>query len=574
MLKKAARGSGWDRPAPLGSVLCKLAKEGESVKDTFLRFVLPKGPDSLSKHGIEMEPAGIKYLARKMEIQDHGGTLMVPWEPYEEQEALWDALCGEDSVNILKPRQTGISTAGDWYDTLWTALQDCLGGQVTCALIWDTRKKAKEQISKCASFASQLGLPLSESTKESITFTGGSRVEAYTAGALGGARSLSFQRVHASEVPWWQGASETWAALQPSLGLGASDLIETTMEMSGEPLAADLWRKDNSRFKLFFSFEQHSTYRMDPDRGPGELSEEDEEWLRNEGFTDRWSMAWWIWRLRNKMNGDIHRMFREYPQLERHAFSLAAGRWVRANPKVVPALWTMDVESGQGDGVWTVDWWAQIEETSMQHVIIVDTAHGVGGDRSVVTVLDKASDSIIAHFADNFCHRDDLALVAVAVQIKLQRQVQYLRKNKKQRWLPDIPIVVETNGPGGYTYESIVAEGGWAIPWQTGSENDATSYACLLAAKRGVEHGRYYGPKVLEEECDRLHRKVHADGRTGPWVGPKDTLMTLGIGSLWIEKNPFVSEPTRADELRDQAEARDRALRAEEDRPEKGRGSW
>ena len=569
-LRKLDIKKGWDAPAPLNSVLRELSKPNESVRETLLRIAAFGGPEGEGEP-VQFDPEGIIKLAARMRIQDHASERLIKWDLYEEQKTLLRESCQELRINVLKSRQIGTSLTGDFFDVIWTAVHAALGGRVTCGLIWDTKDKAWEQIARCKSFLTDLGIPMQRKPSAGCLYiSGGSRIKAYTAGALGGTRSLSLQRVHCSELPWWQQASETWAALQPSLGLGAPILIETTMDMSGDPLAATLWRKPSKRKKLFFSFEDHVQYRLPADDLPDHV----EEWLRTEGFTNRKAMAWWWDNLEEKLNGDKHKAFREYPQLERHAFSVAEGRWVMKDPDPITPFKVDRYPSKLTENyTWEIEWYVPIEETSGQLVISVDTAEGGGGDNSVILARDKQTRGIICAFWHNYCHRDELGFLAVTVQEQLTAEVRYRRLNQRQYHLVDPVIVCETNGPGKYTFQTIKDLGGTAIPFKTGSDVSGLQHDCLRSAKRDIEAGLAFGPALLGEECQSLHRKIYADGRTGPWVGKKDMMMTLGFSGLHIDKNPYI-EPLTEEQKAELARASTVArIRAEEAMP-KGRGGW
>lgn len=554
------RTSGWDAAPRRGSVLGELANKGESARDAFERVFL-LGHDENGEP--IMDPEGVEQAARRLVIQSHELTQDAPWVPYDGQIEAWQWFADHSWVYVLKSRQVGITMAALLWDLVWTAARDARGNRVATALIWDSFDKAEEQIARAEALAFQLGLPLARApTKRTIKLFSGSRIVARSANAKGATRGMSYQRYHCSEVPFWGRATEIWAAMRPSLNLGAPVLFETTMDVSVDPLAADTWKKPNRFAKLFLPFEHHREYKGDP----ASIPEHAWEWLRDdEGFTDRAAAAWWWDRLENEMNGDRHAAFREYPQLPRHAFSVAEGRFIRIEPKVTKPVETWTYTSSDGGRRFEVQVWRTPEESSAQIAIGIDVATGIGGDSSVIAVVDKKDRAIVALLADNWLERLDLARIAVDVQGRYMRERDYRANELNQYWLPDVDTDMETNGVGEYCFGEFRRLGGRGRAYKTGSSESGTRINTLLESRRWVEAGACYGPEALELEARKLVRNFTADGKDKGWTGHDDVLMALGMALRRVKVSPYVEPPSVQDAERAQHEEMLRRIQELED---------
>lgn len=529
-------------------MLARLAETGESVKETLFRLCVLGIEDGEPK----LNWRGIATLARHIEIEDHGKPINVLWDPYDEQLKAWEALCDNLWVYFLKSRQVGLTMCVLLFDAIWTGVRDALGSSVSTALLWHRMQKAEEQILRIDKMVFQLGLPLRQKTTQRlIRFPNGSRVEARSANSRGATRGLSYQRFHCSEIPFWGRATQIWGAMLPSLNLSAPVTFETTMDSAQDPLAAEQWQKDNEFHKVFFPFEMHRGYKADPDLIP----DEQWEWLKtDEGFTDRASAAWWWKRCQDKMNGDRTVAFREYPQLVRHAFTAAEGRYIRMEPAILTPVEIWPFYSEDGNRRYEVEVYRPPERTSGQLIQAIDTAGGNGGDRSVMLMIDKVDRAIVCAVWSEWMSTDELADISNEVAVKYQPHINYLRRTRGQRWLPaTVATVVETNGPlGSSTYDALERLGSSPVSYGTGRSKSGTREQTLSEARRWVEAGACFGPELLAEEARRLSRGKRPDGKDGGWYGHDDCLMALGIGLRHLLSHPAAEDPAPAGKTEEQ----------------------
>jgi hypothetical protein len=565
-VNRLGQTTGWDAPARKGSILARLAEEGESVRDTMIRLVVERYDQNDQP---VLSANGIKRLARLIKIQDHELPRDVLWKPFQSQMDTWDLLCRELWCNIMKSRQVGVTLATLLFDIIWTAVRDAKGYWVECALIWDTRDKVGQIMHRCSSMVRQLGIPLRKRPSTlNIRFPSGSALQARWASSKGATRGLSYHRYHCSEVPFWRDASKIWEAMRPSLNLGAPVTFESTMKTATDRLASDLWKKPN-KFggkppelggfshaedgKMFLSVEGHKEYRRDP----ADIPENQWEWLRDdEGFRRRDTAAWWYRKLIDEANEDVHVMMREYPMLPRHCFAVSEGRFVKKDPEILEAPVTYRVTSSDGTRVFKLQIFVPPEETSAQIRIGVDTAGGTGGDACAATAVDAEDRRIVAaissEWIDIYDYRDSIAKMWEVFNDEL-----VTRRREGERHLRDVTtrLVVETNGPLGSKVANLLEEMNLPVRrFTTGSPDDGTRDAILTEARLYVENGTGYGPERLNEECEQLHRLKKSDGTDGGWRGHDDVLMSYGIALLDIQQDPYVEEDVRTPEQRRRAE--------------------
>lgn len=480
---------------------------------------------------IEISVQLLRILASRIWIKDHLTGRTIRWVPNEEQIEAWELLCaGEDPFTFfLKSRQVGLSLAILFYDVVWAWLHDCDGNPVKVGLYWDTDDKLKEQMKRAHGFVRDLGIPCTPLAK-SIRFANGSEIVCRTAGGVGTGRSESFDRYHCSEGPWWRDAATVWNGIQNALNMAGECTIETTMDPK-DPTFGEIWDSPSNGFtKVFFPFEMHEEYRMDPDA----LPEEEWKWMQSEGFTDRSAASWW-WNvaLNQRANGDRTKAFRDFPQKEEHAFLVGDGRWIRARPEVVDPAQKIRVE-GVGGTMWQLEVYRRPQDGSGQYLIGVDTSTGQDLDRSVAVVIDKEDQQICACFVDGGAAADNLAIAAR----ELQRLYTW-RPGADTYEVERVPIcLVEVNGYGYETARQIRNLGGTVKEITTTA---ASKYSGLLKARQGVEAGRIYGPMELLKESDSLHLKNER------FHGLKDLVMSIGFCLNHLERAPFEGPEPRRD---------------------------
>ena len=482
-------------------------------------------------------------IAAGLLITDHETGARAPWKVNAEQKLIIEAACAHQYVYVAKPRQVGSSTAVCLINAVWTAACDADGHRVTCAIVVDTQDKSRERIAITGDMLRQMGATCTILVDE-IQFPGGSRIVGLTAGGNEVGASLTVQRYHLTELPYWRDPTQAYSALMQSLTLDGCCVLETTLDIV-EPRAKELWQNENDYKKLFFNVEAHDEYRYDP----AYISDTQWEGLQGEGYTLREAASWFQHTVDTRFGGDLVNAFKKFPQLERHMFSAAQGRWVQITSKVtrpVDSIVTrpprISIETGRvemGSESWSTDVWVPLEQTSGQVVVAVDTSAGLGRDRSVVLVRDKRDGRLCAVFAESTIPTDDLgAVIYDVVKAYTPTLLNFARQEMPGR--PPI-VLVEDNGIGAATVVSARRRG---VQVQNVTTTAQSQYQGMLAARREVESLRAFGPQVLADECDACHvhiSKVAAErGVTSlDFRGRKDVLMTLGIACLEEQRVPY-----------------------------------
>lgn len=473
---------------------------------------------------------------RLLVIPDKVTGSLIPWVPTSEQERMCRESCANDWLIVAKPRQIYASTYFCAEDVLWTLAQDDDGQRVTTAIVVDTDAKAHARLEVCRDFVRQMRVrhtwkQASGTSPARIVFPGGSQIQAFTAGGRRAGSSVSFQRFHFTELPYWPNATQAYGSLMPALSRLGQVKIETTMDIV-EPLAKNLWVTDNRFGKLFFSVEDHAEYRADP----GLIS--DDEWaeLRDEGYTDRSAAAWFGGVVDSEFGGDRTHAFRLYPQRPEHMWQSAAGRFISITPRVVEPL-RVEVVDGVADS-WRLEVYREPSDCSEQIVIGVDTASGKERDRSAVAVIDKRDRALVAAFTSDVIWPDDLALVAKRAQDAYTRKrplpgVLIATSRDPGQWTP--LVIVEDNGIGDATWKACLRAGVRGMPVTT---TEQSKMAGLLRVKRAVETGELSGPRDLADECDDLHRDD-----LGRFKGRKDLCMAVGFALNHIAEAPYRAAP-------------------------------
>jgi hypothetical protein len=331
-----------------------------------------------------------------------------------------------------------------------------------------------------------------------------------------------------SELPAWQDASGAFTAIMSCLNQSGQAVIETTMIL-GQEIAKRLWTNSpaNAWKTCFFSVEDHAEYKR-----PAELFQPDhpdlpEDRLRDIGFTNIETMAFIQHAYVNLVDEDFLALGREYPMTSAQCFAAAEGRWIRITPKTLPS-------TGYKVGEHTLRIFVPPEETSGQCVIGLDTAGGLGQDRSAIAVIDRKTRKLCASFVDEWITIEKLISVAIETQ-KLYTRIE---KNEYPT-LKDPPpreplLLIEANGIGHASIQQYMSQYGGNFRKVT--QREGTTYACLLQSKIWVERGVVMGPYELCQEADECHTENQK------FKGKKDLLVSIGMALQQINEQPY-SEP-------------------------------
>lgn len=488
---------------------------------------------------LRVPPSALEAIARSVSIVDHRTGATLPWVPHTEQTGLWQTCFDHDWVFAAKPRRMGGTVAVELDDMVWTLLNDSMGDRVRAGLFVDTDEKSKERVAFAASVVEQRqdlfkGVDVNS---ERMLCPRGSVLEFHTGSAKNAGRGGGYQRLHITELPFWQNDT-AMAALLPSMSLTSQVIVETTIDVTGPNGIATqaLWDDPLNRFhREFFSVEQHLDYRADPHS----ITEEEWAMCRKEGFADRAAAAWWLrFALPNLCQGNMHTLMREFPQTRAHLFASAAGLWIkRATTQAVP-LFSVDCDGHP------LHIYRPLEKTSGQIVIGVDVAKGVNRDSSVIAVVDKYDGFLCA-----MLHSNSILLPQLARAIRTAHDLFTVKPTFAHGGLVmTSPLVVpevavETNGVGSGPLQHARELGVQCVDVHlAGQEGRSVMMDVLLLAKESCESGLLQGPQALTVEC----RELHSDPQTGEWKGRKDGLVAYGHALRRARINPWKPPPKPA----------------------------
>lgn len=469
---------------------------------------------------VEDIPAGaLEEIASVLTITDHATGAPVPWVPNSEQKKMWRAGQEHRFVYALKPRQIGISTSQLLKDLIFTVHNAQRGVPVNTWIVWDTDAKARDKQETIMDFCRQLRFEFIKRDNQLLFPTRGtdkySVIEAFTAGGKRAGAGLSTHRIHISELPAWQDGAGTFTSLMQCLNQSGKAEIETTM-LLGSSLSKRLWYgcPGNGWEQVFFGVEDHDEYKLPISQFQPDHLDLPREFLVGEmGFTCEETMAFIQWAFTALCDGDIHALLREYPNTPESAFASADGRWVRKSPPVLPSV-------GHRVGEHTLEIFIPPEETSGQCIIAVDTAGGLGKDRSAIAVMDRKDGRLCATFVDEWATVEDLVAVAKAAQDLYTRQDEPEFAVQRSP-APRIPLaIIEDNGIGLATVQEAVKRG---LIYRAVHQKAGSTYNCLLKARLAVEGESVMGPLALTEECDELSVDK------GKFRGHKDLLVCIGL---------------------------------------------
>lgn len=470
----------------------------------------------------------IVAIAKGLKITNHHTGAMTPWEPNDEQVRALEASDHTDPI-IYKPRAIGISTIFDLSDFLHAMVWNHTGHKARVGVCLDVDEKAKERIKQMRDFAHQLNIKV-EGNEHLIRFPK-SKTEIMTLSARGErpAAGIQFQRMRWSEFAFYE--NDAMAAMGPAVGLGAKQIIETTVSATGSNAehARRIWRDPkNAHRRVFFSTQSHESYRHDPQA----ISDEDWVLMQAQGYSIRAAASWFLNIGVAKCGGSILKAYHEYPQKEEHLFQAGADRVISVTPPVAPTLFQTPTHGIDGT-TYNLDVFIAPSDHDPDVIIGVDTSQARGQSNSAVVVTERATGRMIACFSDKHIFEDDLMRVA------LTAQRHYTPRTKNAR----VPkCIIEDNGIGQASLHQAARLGVIYVPFHQSAESKKD---CITAAKRMIESGVVKGSQTLAEECDSLHQD-----EKGRYKGNKDIIMAYGMTVQDRTLYPVTNRVTDAERMK------------------------
>lgn len=443
-------------------------------------------------------PARFAALAKQLTITNQLTKVSTPFVLNQEQIELANQIlvAKVPKAIVLKSRQIGTST----FFCLLNVIVAVVNTNIRVAIVADTQQKATELLERCKDFLHQLGVELTSENTRRVRLKNLSEIHAIT--ATGGAdgteskvgRSMSFQWLHLTELPYWPNQAAYSSLLATSSG--APVIIETTAKGIGD-LFHKLWITNNDYKKIFFSVEKHKNYQSTEP-----ITEEDWQLAQSFGFTSKSHAVYWLSELANK-GGDLIGHLHDFPVIADHAFLVSNSRWMRATPPLLDYKLLDQIKIFE-----------QKQEQN-KYCIGVDTSGGVGKDSNAIAVLNATTGRLVATWTDSTATIDTI-IVKLKTLVKLY---------------PVEVIVIESNGIGQATVQAAKKAG---LPVLEVVTTEASKYKGLLLVKQAIECGRMAGPEELIEESISLHTDTK-----GAFRGRKDLCMAISFALTRITESPY-----------------------------------
>jgi len=297
-----------------------------------------------------------KFCAKlKIESKEKG---LIPLVPNGCQLKYIDAIAdglneGIHDFKFLKGRQLGISTISLALDLYWNFKHPSLQGTLV------THNDASREFFRATlnafmhSLPNEYKVPVKVHNRTQIIFKNNSRFIYQVAGTrkssdLGRSTASSF--AHSTEVAFW-GDEEGLKSFEATLADNNPDRLyiwETTA--NGYNHFYDMWttaKHSITQKAVFIGWWLNEEYQALEDTEiyqaywDGNLNSEEQGWVDNVYRMYKYEIkptqiAWWRWRLEEKMNGDGIMMMQEFPPTEDDAFVLTGSKFF-TNEKVSKA---------------------------------------------------------------------------------------------------------------------------------------------------------------------------------------------------------------------------------------------
>lgn len=256
---------------------------------------------------------------------------LVPFEPWQEQTDVINALMVNDQVYVLKARQRGVTEIVSAYFLWWVMFHP----HETHGVIAHEDAAVAEVFSRYLGIYDRLpkffhkAFPLDSRNKNEIRF--GSKHGGYikvdsekSAGLVGSTLSS----IHFSEFGKYKNADEMLAQLLPTLAEGTKIVYETTAEGFGTPYR--YWITPNGICKLFFPWTLAKEYarpqQPDMDRLDASVRRDIEKYVQEHNLTPE-QRNWMVFQLTSRFGGNWRSFHQAYPATPELAFVVSGDRF-------------------------------------------------------------------------------------------------------------------------------------------------------------------------------------------------------------------------------------------------------
>lgn len=319
------------------------------------------------------------YARNIVKITNKQGKV-VPLIPREGQLRLWRALKAQRDAGqpmrarVAKARQIGFSTM----------MQTLMLQRATSHANWSTftvahRRTATGNLAKMANtgYAYLPNNPLvkppiqNQRRLHELSFGEPSRVARHqgrrginssmkfdTASDVDAGRSETIHDLHGSEVAFWRDAETKLTGLLQAVPDDPDTLVVLESTAQGYNYWKELWDSDDDFVNVFVAWHEEPSYRREfatpADRdefeqalGKDKVAGEYMIQMSEAYPLELEQLHWWWWAFRNKVKGDLRKMWQEYPSNEDEMF-LSTGRKVFDPIRVSRMVAEVEKAHGQG----------------------------------------------------------------------------------------------------------------------------------------------------------------------------------------------------------------------------------
>ena len=510
-------------------------------------------------------------------------------------DAIADGLNNEDihDFKFLKGRQLGISTISLALDLYWNFKHRALQGTLVTHND-DAREFFRATLENYMSYLPrEYKVPIKAHNRTQLIFKNNSRFVYQVAGTrksgnLGRSTASSFS--HATEVAFW-GDEEGLKSFEATLADNNPDRLyiwETTA--NGYNHFHDMWitaKRSITQKAVFIGWWLNESYRAEKGTPvyeaywDGTLDPEEQAWVNNVQRLYKYhiepeQIAWWRWRLEEKMNGDSVMMMQEFPPTEDDAFVLSGSQFFTSDRITKAYRHAMDFEDNYQSLRFSMG--ERFDETELRpttpmnaelkiwkmpvkgayYVIGADPAYGSSdwADRFAIVVLRCYADGIeqVAEYATDACNTYQFAWIIAYLAGAYGNCMVNLEINGPGQavWneILNLKRLAGMNVPGmskgiqdvlgnirSYLYRRTdsIGMGGLAYQWKTTFD---TKHRMMHFLKDNFERENL---KIRSIECIEEMKSIVQDGGSieASGKGKDDRVMAMALAAIawgeWIK---------------------------------------
>lgn len=291
-----------------------------------------------------------KYIEEYLKIIDKSGNL-IDFKLNKAQRKIYSAIQEQARAGkpiriiVLKARQLGITTFCQGVMFKETATQNNISSLVVAQDLEASRGIFEKAKLFYEHLPSVLKPELRRSNANELVFNdktlaSNSSIRILTAGNPTSARSKTIQKLHATEVAFWDKAQETMTALMSTVPNNKETMIIIESTANGNNYFRTLWEQavnGNDFIPIFIGWQEHEEYEEEwIAEEQSELTEHEKEIVKRQGLTLR-QLAWRRKKIATDFAGKEEWFNQEYPATPEDAFVSSADT-IFDKPKLIKEI--------------------------------------------------------------------------------------------------------------------------------------------------------------------------------------------------------------------------------------------